>query len=523
MPAASVEAVVRAYMDNLHARRPDARAAEVACAPAHLLDLMYDLLLLCLTGLTHIEILRASRTCRYFNKAAGAKFAACRSADVCTLGFAYVHGLVSFRRFLSEIGVSRVRWLIGNEGIPFEKDALHVTSLMFRPLSGLAELSLRGLSGVSDEVVSAALVPNLPTLCVLDLSETCVATAGVLSLGALPQLHSLDITYCALVSYAAVVALRETSGSLRAGIIRRQPCWLDGHFETPWGEEHTYWPCGAFAFHGRDRQSNEDEVDENDEMAILSAKLGWTAQLRRRGGRPDLDKPYGASLRERHCTVDELVLPSDATTGEARGLTTHIEDRLIFVDGRFSFNNGRLGVSLCPYGDGRVVVVQSREQPEPPRGTIPVLRSADGMPEEGQVGFSADCMVSLMRVRPLDADASRAPPAVLQMVLREFCVGRNADGLSRRCPLERTAFFSCHVDHESGFLSPDLEQQVDRVATSRLVREDDLLLLTEAVVQRRIRATNTSPRREVASQALSDRRLGSAASAPSGCSEPTES
>ena len=124
--------------------------------------------------------------------------------------------------------------------------------------------------------------------------------------------------------------------------------------------------------------------------------------------------------------------------------------------------------------------------------------------------FSAEGMVSLMRVRPLDADASRAPPAKLQMLLREFCIGRNADGSSRRCPLERTAFFSCHVDHEDeddifadidgfhGFLSPDLEQQVDRVATSRLVREHDLLLLTEAVVRRRIRAANTRPRREVA-------------------------
>jgi hypothetical protein len=91
-------------------------------------------------------------------------------------------------------------------------------------------------------------------------------------------------------------------------------------------------------------------------------------------------------------------------------------------------------------------------------------------------------------------------------LLRQFCVEED----SRRCPLERTAFFSCHVDHESHFLSPDLEQQVDRVVTSRLVREDDLLLLTEAVVQRRIRATNTSSRREVASQALSDGTVGSA-------------
>ena len=99
---------------------------------------------------------------------------------------------------------------------------------------------------MSDEILSSALVPSVPQLEELNLSETAVTTRGVLALRGLSRLTALDLTYCPLVSYAAVMALRDASP--RLALIRRQPPWLDGHFDTPWGETHTYYPCGAFSF-----------------------------------------------------------------------------------------------------------------------------------------------------------------------------------------------------------------------------------------------------------------------------------
>lgn len=57
---------------------------------------------------------------------------------------------------------------------------------------------------------------------------------GVQSLNKLAHIQCLDITFCNLVGYTTVVKLRECCEKLR--VIRRQPEWLDGRFETPWGE-----------------------------------------------------------------------------------------------------------------------------------------------------------------------------------------------------------------------------------------------------------------------------------------------
>jgi hypothetical protein len=279
-------------------------------------------------------------------------------------------------------------------------------SSLLAPLVGLQSLFLRGLRRVDDAVVSSQIVPNLPQLRVLDLSETAVATRGVLSLQALKSLESLNITFCYMVSYTAVTVLRASCPRLT--LIRRQPEWLDGHFITPWGETHTYFPCGAFSF-GRETISK-----------------GWVAQIRQQGG--SRSGPEG--FADYKIKVDD--------DGEV--VTTHLEDRLIFIDSSNNERpyNGRIGVAIAPQSPGRVVVLQSLDRPEPPIGGHPVLKSGEGLPEEGSTISAGSVMISRMRVLPLECTA---PPPELQEELREFCAAKDTDQMS----VEINAFVSCHL------------------------------------------------------------------------------
>ena len=45
-------------------------------------------------------------------------------------------------------------------------------------------------------------------------------------------LEAIDLTFCELVGYTAVIALRNSCPKLR--LIRRQPEWMDGAITTPW-------------------------------------------------------------------------------------------------------------------------------------------------------------------------------------------------------------------------------------------------------------------------------------------------
>lgn len=292
-------------------------------------------------------------------------------------------------------------------------------------LTGLQQLRLHGLRGVDDEVVVSALTPSLPHLRDLDLSLTAVGTRGVLSLRALPVLESLDITYCAMVSYASVIALRDACPRIK--LIRRLPRWLEGQYDTPWGETHVYYPCGAFSF------------------TRGTEAVGFVAQLR----------PHGGS------TMTPRLTNGAHTVDGAEGLvTTHVEDRLVYVDlepGQLQ-NNGRVGVCVTPRGTNQVLVVQSMLRPEPPRRPHPAIVSGYGLPEEGEsVEFQAQgpfdlvgpTMVSCMPVRPLEPGAT-APPADLQDALRAYFVSGPKSA-------EISAFLSCHRDDG---MRQDLTDQV---------------------------------------------------------------
>jgi hypothetical protein len=62
------------------------------------------------------------------------------------------------------------------------------------------------------------------------------------------NLRSIDITFCQNTSYQVTVWLRENLPNL--SLIRRQPEWMDGRFETPFENDgiHTYYADGSFSF-----------------------------------------------------------------------------------------------------------------------------------------------------------------------------------------------------------------------------------------------------------------------------------
>lgn len=102
-----------------------------------------------------------------------------------------------------------------------------------RNLPRLRELRLRALP-ITDKVLSK-IAMYCPILQVLDfVGCRKITNTGMCYLIGLPHIQSLDITFCELVTYSSVVFLRNSCPQLRE--IRRQPAWLDGLFETPWGE-----------------------------------------------------------------------------------------------------------------------------------------------------------------------------------------------------------------------------------------------------------------------------------------------
>ena len=67
-------------------------------------------------------------------------------------------------------------------------------------------------------------------------------------------LQYIDITFCHNTSYGGTFCLRDTFHNLK--VLRRQPSWMDGSFETPFENDglHTYYADGSFQFE-REQQS----------------------------------------------------------------------------------------------------------------------------------------------------------------------------------------------------------------------------------------------------------------------------
>ena len=449
----------------------------VIMAPTHLLDLTMELLLLTFVGLTHADLARVARVCLALSTAVGEARCSWERLSIEDIGQPGFR--ISSRRTAASLrgsngsfdcaGTSQHETVlmsvarIAGADDPWES-VPRILSRALLSLPNLLELRLSGLVGLTDACVSSALTPaltHLPRLSVLDLSSTAVGTRGVLGLSTLARLEELHLVYCALVSYAAVLYLRAACPRLR--LIRRLPAWACGIFETPWGEEHTYWPCGAFSFR----------------RALQSR--GFVAQLRVREGTGMLEE--------------------------------YVEDRLVFVDlePEEVGLNGRIGVCLHPLGlpsihtapdmgkASRVLVWQDRHLPQEiwgPRlgpNIPPQLASGYAVPTPGQSVQLGPFLVSTMVVRPLldsgHAHDSAAPPAELDARLRHFCL-ESADprpsvhppGALPRSVLTRRREGSGHVESVA-FWSIQGE-----AAILRNISDDELIVL-RATKDRELKAT----------------------------------
>ncbi len=257
----------------------------------------------------------------------------------------------------------------------------------------------------SADVLLALLARSCPRLAVVNLARVpSVSDAGIaaLAIGAAATsgaLQLVDLTFCARVSYGAVLALRGVSISAhalqpeaaasdaspssplssenwdafqpRSLIVRRLPAWLCGHFTCPWGETHTYWPCGAFSF----------------SRAVESE--GWVHRLRERADNCVVDRlqyinaqypPWLLQMQAMHPELFSagVLLRRDSDSDEDIG---HDNDPATFSV------------------DGQVLVVQSTVQLAPPARFPPahVFASLG-------VGHSMNAIVPIPN-HPMGADA----------------------------------------------------------------------------------------------------------------------
>ena len=200
-------------------------------------------------------------------------------------------------------------------------------SLNIGPLGNNEFLTLLSSGSRGDN--TGLLLPNLEVLSIVDSSR--VTDAGILALGQRAEgvngkrrdnLRVLDITFCPNISYGAILELRKLLPSPL--LVRRQPEWLDGHFETPFSgrhpvEVHTYYPDGSFSF-GRNEQSagyvtslfrlsndsgNQSELHLADKLQYIDFRANGWPNWTRFAYRP------GVSLRK---VPDEII--KDQTTGK---------------------------------------------------------------------------------------------------------------------------------------------------------------------------------------------------------------
>ena len=147
---------------------------------------------------------------------------------------------------------------IGHLVVHNEKDFLILSDLDFlRPLMHLQSLDLQQFC-TDDFLHLLGEHPDLlPSLLELRLVGSLgVSDAGLASLSrGCQSLTHLDITFCRSTTYSGTFCLRSSESTKL--VIRRQPTWMDGKFQTPFDNDglHTYWCDGTFQF-DRDTQSS---------------------------------------------------------------------------------------------------------------------------------------------------------------------------------------------------------------------------------------------------------------------------
>ena len=162
--------------------------------------------------------------------------------------------LTSERRFL---GTTQRFWqhrrdIVSNRRRLVAEDRIDIILLEWAAdhFTSLVELDL-GENGSDDFLQSTArCFPSLQRLSLVASRGVTDRSLRTLTMNASykPRLTYLDITYCHNTSYRATLPLRRAFDN--GIVIRRQPEWMDGHFETPFPNDgiHTYWADGSFKF-----------------------------------------------------------------------------------------------------------------------------------------------------------------------------------------------------------------------------------------------------------------------------------
>lgn len=362
-----------------------------------LVDLGSDLLAQITKSLTHLEWAHLAQVCHVFHSAVDDARSRCTHANLDTLQVTTIITSLSHSYTLGHCAL---------------RSTLNLRSLVLRD------------TAIDDSQLNS--LTHLKQLQKLDIASTDVTSLGLRCLWSLQSINELDLTFCPYISYNSVLELREHCPNLK--LIRRQPKWLDGVFVTPWGEIHTYFPCGAFSF---TREVNSE---------------GWVAQLRDHG--------------------------------------EYLENRLIFVDEHMGIRwRGRVGVLLKRLEsideEDRVLVAQSRVHPEPPRAFPSDFFE---VPAPGQTIdlLGGTIMVSTMKVGPLDAGCTE-PPVELQTRLRQFCDARmpalpgspDPGGLIRR-EAEATSLLSILENATDHFVVRHGPALVSALVADPLIEEEAL-------------------------------------------------
>jgi hypothetical protein len=119
-------------------------------------------------------------------------------------------------------------------------------------LVNLYSLDLGALSsdGFLLELCSELALPNLRNLSMVRSMQVTDNGLELITRNAVRcrMLQTIDITYCRRTTYEGTFVLRDRLLSLK--LLRRQPQWMDGVFETPFENDHlhTYWADGTFSF-----------------------------------------------------------------------------------------------------------------------------------------------------------------------------------------------------------------------------------------------------------------------------------
>lgn len=304
------------------------------------------------------------------------------------------------------------------------------------------------------------LFPNLQTLSlrecshISDFGMECLRQANP---PCLQQLQVLDITFCNLVSYACTLKLRRgDSGSLsplavnntrslpNLKVIRRQPEWLDGHFETPFDgaiqnpdgsrhrpEIHTYYADGAFTFnrnhqsHGfvsrlrpiRSRSEEEgfEDVDENGEYVFLVDKLQYN----------NFQRPEGWPNWTQFCYRPGVCLLKLPPPTNKTDRASEAASRGVLVGQHMRHLSPPTSRALMEHAKDLVPLGKSRFFDQRTMELLPT--NGNELPENAAAAASDVVMVSKMRVGPLEVD-QRMPPEDLVQACRNTCTGMESFG-----------------------------------------------------------------------------------------------